>query len=80
MWDGSKLAYVAFKRTMWLLETILLLVVIFGCLEYHVPHPWMAIMVGVQFLRVVAELANHRALSSTLGFEDRFWMVPFLLA
>lgn len=80
MYDGTKLAYVAFKRCVWLLETALLLLIVFGCYEYRVDQPWAALMIATQVLRVMAELANHRVLTADLGFSDRFWMVPFLLA
>lgn len=79
MWDGTKLAYVAFKRLIWLAETCLLILIVLACYAHDIPHPWTAIMILSQFLRVLTELANHRDLTLTLGYTDRFWMVPFLL-
>lgn len=68
----ARLKYLVFKRSIWLLEMTLLLVVVFLLCTTHF-HPWLCwAVVVVQSWRALTEALNHRELALRFNVADRF--------
>jgi hypothetical protein len=73
----AKVRYLAFKRMVWLFETLVLLIL--GTLMYlmRVTSPKYEIILAYQILRVTTEVINHYALSQEFNAQDRWkWLFP----
>lgn len=72
----ARLKYLAFKRTTWLLETVLLIVMSTLLYVMDVKEPWRTICICVQLARVITEMVNHRALAHFIGAPDHYTWFP----
>lgn len=68
-----KMRYLMFKRMMVAVEVLLLLTLLVTVYIVDIKEPWRTGLVGVQILRVVAELNNHHALANMFNMPD-VWM------
>ncbi len=72
----TRLRYVAFKRVVWALETLLLLMGFLVLVATGVPTPWFGVALGIQVLRVLTEAMNHGALAEYHHVGDA-WRLSF---
>ena len=81
VWDEcvfqARLKYLAFKRSMWLMETVLLVILLLGFPLFKTPPFVLFLFIALQSLRVVSELANHFDLARRFNVQDRFYLYPF---
>lgn len=81
MWEElvlqARLKFLAFKRTIWMTETLFLFIVIALVMTLNVPNPWFWFAIFAQFGRVIAEWGNHIHLSRMFNVPDTFHWFNF---
>ncbi len=77
----ARLKYLAFKRSIVLMEVCVLLLSALVMFVVGIPAPWFAIVLLVQLGKVVGEHWNHLHLSRLFGAPDLWtWFPLFCLA
>ena len=73
----ARLKYLAFKRMVWVLETMLLLSLALVLVLMKIPDTWKYAILTVQALRVCGEVWNHHFLAQGFRAQDRWTWFPF---
>lgn len=74
----ARLRYLAFKRTVWLMETLLLVILLVVVYLLRIPYPWNTALVVLQAMRVAGEMWNHSHLAQGFNARDRWIWFPFI--
>jgi hypothetical protein len=74
----ARLRYLAFKRTVWLVEMMLLLALAVVLIGARVPDNWRNSILAVQTMRVFGEIWNHHHLAHGFNAQDRWTWFPFI--
>jgi hypothetical protein len=75
----ARLKYLAFKRSIMLMEVVILLMTALCMFVVAVPQPWFALVVIVQVCKIAGEHWNHWHLSQIFGAGDRWTWFPLVL-
>lgn len=82
MWEEFKfqarLRYLAFKRTVGLIEAIILLILALVLWVLKIPDPWRGLLLLAQFARFCGEVLNHQYLAAGFQAQDRWTWFPFV--
>ncbi len=80
VWEEVKLQarmkYLAFKRSIIVMEVALLIASFIALSMFNVPFPIMAIVLVAQILKIVGEHHNHWHLAQIFGTPDRWVWLP----
>ena len=74
----ARLRYLAFKRCVWLIELLVLLILALVVQLVRVPHPYSSVLLLLQAMRVIGEAWNHYHLAEGFNARDRWTWFPFV--
>ena len=74
----ARLKYLAFKRTVWLVETLMLLILLLVTELVKMPANLRYALLALQVMRVIGEVWNHWHLARVFNANDRWTWFPFI--
>ena len=74
----ARLKYLAFKRTVWLMEVLFLAILVLVLALIEAPQMWRNVLIAIQLGRIAGEMWNHAHLAQGFNAVDRWTWFPFI--
>ena len=75
----ARMKYLAFKRSVIIMEAVLLIMSFIALSTFEVPNPWFAMLLIVQAAKLVGEHWNHNYLARVFNTPDRWTWLPIMV-
>ncbi len=72
----ARLKYLAFKRSIIVMEAVLLIMSFIALSMFDVPNPWFGMLLVLQGAKLVGEQWNHSYLARVFNTPDRWSWLP----